>query len=78
MPGASGGRNSTDRAFCLAQAHMDLADILNCSFIPHVLLEINDCWELNEERCRRCIRKGYGILLWVMDMFITLIVLMVS
>lgn len=30
----------------------ELPDILNCFFIPHVLQEVNDCWEMNEERAR--------------------------
>lgn len=78
MSDESRGRNSTYRAFSSGQANMGLPDILNCSFMPHILQEINDCWEVNEERARRYVRKEYRMLSEVMDMFITLILLIVS
>ena len=78
MSDESRGKNSAYRAFSLGQANMGLPDILKCSFMPHVLQEINDCWEVNEERTRRYVRKEYRTLSEVMDMFITLILLIVS
>lgn len=74
----SRGRNSTYGAFSLGQADRELPDILNCFFIPHVLQEVNDCWEMNEERARGRAGKEYRMLSEVMDMFIALILLIVS
>ena len=69
MSDESRGKNSAYRAFSLGQANVGLPDILNCSFMPHVLQEINDCWEVNEERARRYVRKEYHYLDFV-DSFI--------